>query len=312
MNITVNEDRTVQKEYNENEGSQNENRITELSFTLPTIYSDFVHKIVFITEDGNYSDYIEDGKYILKNNITKYRKVKSFVWLTDSNANKDFRSEVFPLEFNYNEDPSDYMPSEEEKSQIELLIDQLDELIEEVESLPSMHREIVEELPTTDIDPSVIYMILREDSEPNNIYDEWLYINDAWEKIGSTDTDLSDYYTKTQADNKFVDKVAGKGLSTNDYTTAEKNKLAGIDLTDYVKNTDYANGTTAGVFKTSSGYGTEVSTSGFLRGIARSYSDYGNADTATIISKGTLDNVLTAVVGDISTILQELDTGSGV
>ena len=25
-----------------------------------------------------------------------------------------------------------------------------------------------------------------------------------------------------------VDKVAGKGLSTNDYTTAEKNKLAGI------------------------------------------------------------------------------------
>ena len=30
-----------------------------------------------------------------------------------------------------------------------------------------------------------------------------------------------------------VDKVAGKGLSTNDYTTAEKTKLAGID--------DYAN-----------------------------------------------------------------------
>ena len=237
MNITVNEDRTVQKEYNENEGSQNENRITELSFTLPAIYSDFVHKIVFITEDGNYSDYIEDGKYVLKNNITKYRKVKSFVWLTDSNANKDFRSEVFPLEFNYNEDPSDYMPSEEEKSQIELLIEQLDELIEEVESLPSMHREIVEELPTTDIDPSVIYMILREDSEPNNIYDEWLYINDAWEKIGSTDTDLSDYYTKTQADNKFVDKVAGKGLSTEDYTTAEKNKLAGIDLSNYYTKT---------------------------------------------------------------------------
>lgn len=25
-----------------------------------------------------------------------------------------------------------------------------------------------------------------------------------------------------------VDKVSGKGLSTNDYTTAEKNKLAGI------------------------------------------------------------------------------------
>ena len=30
-----------------------------------------------------------------------------------------------------------------------------------------------------------------------------------------------------------VDKVAGKGLSTNDYTTAEKNKLASIDAPDY-------------------------------------------------------------------------------
>ena len=28
--------------------------------------------------------------------------------------------------------------------------------------------------------------------------------------------------------NKKVDKVSGKGLSTNDYTTIEKNKLAGI------------------------------------------------------------------------------------
>lgn len=312
MNITVNEDRTVQKEYNENEGSQNENRITELSFTLPTIYSDFVHKIVFITEDGNYSDYIEDGKYILKNNITKYRKVKSFVWLTDSNANKDFRSEVFPLEFNYNEDPSDYMPSEEEKSQIELLMDRLDELIQEVESLPSMHREIVEELPTTDIDPSVIYMILREDSEPNNIYDEWLYINDAWEKIGSTDTDLSDYYTKTQADNKFVEKVAGKGLSTEDYTTAEKNKLAGIDLTDYVKNTDYATSSKGGVIKISNDLGSDISSAGVIRGYTRTYSGYTSMDNAGIISKGTLENVLTARIGDISTILQELDTGSGV
>lgn len=32
-----------------------------------------------------------------------------------------------------------------------------------------------------------------------------------------------------------VDKITGKGLSTNDYTTAEKNKLAGIDLTYYAR-----------------------------------------------------------------------------
>lgn len=40
------------------------------------------------------------------------------------------------------------------------------------------------------------------------------------------------YYTETEVDTKLdnkVDKVNGKGLSTNDYTTTEKNKLAGIE-----------------------------------------------------------------------------------
>ena len=37
-----------------------------------------------------------------------------------------------------------------------------------------------------------------------------------------------DYATTTQLNNK-VDKVTGKGLSTNDYTTPEKTKLAGIE-----------------------------------------------------------------------------------
>lgn len=39
--------------------------------------------------------------------------------------------------------------------------------------------------------------------------------------------DILDSKAKELQDNK-VDKVTGKGLSTNDYTTAEKNKLAGI------------------------------------------------------------------------------------
>lgn len=47
-------------------------------------------------------------------------------------------------------------------------------------------------------------------------------------------TDLSNYYTKSETDTKLntkVDKVSGKGLSTNDYTTAEKTKLA--ELSNY-------------------------------------------------------------------------------
>ena len=161
MNIIVNSDRTVEKEYTEKDGSQNENRVTELNFTLPEEYSGegFVPKIAFITEDGNFSDYIDNGKYILKNNITKYREVICFVWLTDSVNNIDFRSQTFLLEFYYNEDPSDYIPSEQEKSQIELLMEELEEKIQEVTELEenvytkdeTYSKEEVDEIIPTDI-----------------------------------------------------------------------------------------------------------------------------------------------------------------
>lgn len=53
-----------------------------------------------------------------------------------------------------------------------------------------------------------------------------------WQKIKSI------FATKTEVGDK-VDKVNGKGLSTNDYTTAEKNKLAAFGSADtYALKTD--------------------------------------------------------------------------
>jgi len=49
-----------------------------------------------------------------------------------------------------------------------------------------------------------------------------------WDDLGGT-LDLSAYLTRTDAASTYVAKVSGKALSTNDYTTAEKNKLAGIE-----------------------------------------------------------------------------------
>jgi len=56
----------------------------------------------------------------------------------------------------------------------------------------------------------------------------------TWDNLGG-DVDLSNYYTKSQADTLLggkVDKIAGKGLSENDYTTTEKTKLAGLSNYD--------------------------------------------------------------------------------
>ena len=76
-----------------------------------------------------------------------------------------------------------------------------------------LKRLVVESLPTQDIDTNTIYMVPRSAPTTNNIYDEYMYINNAWELIGSTEVDLSNYYTKTESDNRYNAKLTvGNGI----------------------------------------------------------------------------------------------------
>ena len=59
---------------------------------------------------------------------------------------------------------------------------------------------VVQELPTTGQN-NIIYLVPKNPAQTDNIYDEYIYINNDWEKIGDTEIDLSNYYTKTQTDN---------------------------------------------------------------------------------------------------------------
>ena len=94
-----------------------------------------------------------------------------------------------------------------------------------ISQLTSLSIDIVEELPTTDISTTTIYLI---NVSGTNNYNQWMYINNAWANLGSTSVDLTKYYTKGQTDTLLdskVDKVIGKGLSTNDFTNAYKSVL---------------------------------------------------------------------------------------
>lgn len=62
-----------------------------------------------------------------------------------------------------------------------------------------------------------------EDSGMNYVWN-----GSIWDALGSS-VDLSVYYTKDESDNRYIQKESGKALSSNDYTTNEKNKLAGIE-----------------------------------------------------------------------------------
>lgn len=65
-----------------------------------------------------------------------------------------------------------------------------------------------------------IYMVPKTGSDEDDQYDEYMVLDGAVEHVGNTKVDLSGK----------VDKVDGKGLSSNDYTDEEKAKLAGIEM----------------------------------------------------------------------------------
>ena len=91
---------------------------------------------------------------------------------------------------------------------------------------------VVSVLPTSSIDTTKIYLV-KDSAVDNNSYSEYMYVDGSWEKLGDfrSSVDLEPYakteYVNTKLATK-VDKEDGKGLSTNDFTTVEKNKLAGI------------------------------------------------------------------------------------
>ena len=69
-----------------------------------------------------------------------------------------------------------------------------------VDSLMSgaLKRLIVEALPETNIDTNTIYMVLDQSaSQQGNVYNEYLYINNAWELIGTTAVSTPNLYQHT-------------------------------------------------------------------------------------------------------------------
>lgn len=78
---------------------------------------------------------------------------------------------------------------------------EIDGFIEQLKGL-GISFKTVKELPETG-ENKHIYLVPAKTSADKNIYTEWIWVNDDWEYIGSTDINLSDYYTKTQTDEKL-------------------------------------------------------------------------------------------------------------
>ena len=65
-------------------------------------------------------------------------------------------------------------------------------------ALSALTLEIVETLPVSDISTSTIYLVPVEGE--TNVYMQYIYVNNEWAQLGTTQADLTNYYTKTQID----------------------------------------------------------------------------------------------------------------
>ena len=175
---------------------------------------------------------------------------------------------------------------------------------------------VVIELPAKG-NPNTIYMVPNESSRANDVYDEYIWMvtteKTGWEFLGNkhVEVDLTGYYNKTQVDKAIedsearstaaialkVDKVDGKQLSTNDYTTAEKQEVAkiankvdkvngkGLSTNDYTAEDKAAVGTIAD--KVDKVEGKQLSTEDYttaektkLQGVAANANNYVHPTTA--------------------------------
>lgn len=127
---------------------------------------------------------------------------------------------------------------------------------------------VVQTLPTQDIDEHTIYLVPKT-GETGDIYDEYIYINNAWEHIGSTSVDLSNYLAKNNtisftpsgdynpATKKYVDDIAsGK----------QDNLTAGSNITIDANNVISATGGGSNVIANPTLAGTEDALTGLQVG----------------------------------------------
>lgn len=151
--------------------------------------------------------------------------------------------------------------------------------------LTTIGIQTVNSLPATGTE-GVIYLVPKTTSQTNNTYDEYIYTNNSWEKIGDTQIDLTNY----------IQKSSTSGLVKNDGTIDTNTYALASVLNDYVTTTSL--GTTLSDYVLSSALST-VATSG-------SYADLSNTPDLSIYAESS-DLATVATTGDYDDLLDTPD-----
>ena len=79
-------------------------------------------------------------------------------------------------------------------------------LVEELKGLAANKFKIVDVLPEVG-EFAVIYLVPSTMPSNNDVYDEWAYVSEKWERIGSTRFEIDNYYTKEEIEAALATKA---------------------------------------------------------------------------------------------------------
>ena len=127
------------------------------------------------------------------------------------------------------------------------------QVMQAIASIPQFSISLVDELPLAG-EKMTLYLVSKGGESPD-VYDEYIWIEQtsSFEFLGTT----------------------------------------AVDLTEYVKNTDYSTSSTAGLVRCANTYGMTVIERGLINAVIVNLDTYKTRSTAFFVGKGTLDNVLT-------------------
>ena len=150
----------------------------------------------------------ENGPYLVLTNINIENPVDllggNVIILKDILSTELPSPELLTIQFN-GEDIGQYDGSESKTINIQAATEEYVKQL--ISTIQTASFEVVDSLPESDIKSNAIYLVPSNISGLNNIYDEYIYVNDKWELIGNTNIDLSQYATKEYVDDKDNDNV---------------------------------------------------------------------------------------------------------
>jgi len=165
--------------------------------------------------------------------------------------------------------------------------DEVNTLIGNIETISMT---VVSELPSEG-ESNIIYLVPSSDPQTQNVKDEYIWVNNSWEQIGSTAIDLSDYQTKIDSTHKLDADLVDDTSSTNKFVTASdkatwnaKSDFSGDynDLTN--KPTIPTVPTNVSAFTNDAGYTTNTGTITSVKMNGNTVSSSGEADLGTVIT----------------------------